>query len=85
MRWIADRPIGLTPDPWLRSIEVNIGARRADNIVWILSAGPNGIVETSFGGGPVIGDDVARACDERSRASFKNNEGEQAVDSRRVR
>ena len=69
--WIASRQAPLqsyvalptdavTPDPWLRALQVNVGARRQGGRLWILSAGPNGIIETPFGGADAPGgDDVA--------------------------
>ena len=50
----------VTPDPWLRALQINVGAHRQGGRVWILSAGPNGIIETPFGGADIPGgDDVA--------------------------
>jgi hypothetical protein len=53
---------GLTPDPWLRALQVNIGAARAGGRLWVLSAGPNGIIDTPFvstGNAVPGGDDIA--------------------------
>lgn len=49
----------LAPDPWLRALLVNIGARKRGGPIWVLSAGPNGIVETPFLSSAPAGDDVA--------------------------
>jgi type II secretory pathway pseudopilin PulG len=52
----------VAPDPWLRALQINIGARRQGGPVWVLSAGPNGIIETPFGAvgtAAPSGDDVA--------------------------
>lgn len=49
-------------DPWLRAVQVNVGARRLAAGVWVLSAGPNGLIETSFSPRPGElpgGDDIA--------------------------
>jgi type II secretory pathway pseudopilin PulG len=52
----------VTPDPWLRALQIDVGAREHGGRVWVLSAGPNGIIETPFdvaaSNGP-SGDDVA--------------------------
>jgi type II secretory pathway pseudopilin PulG len=54
-------PDALAPDPWLRALQINIGARRKGKTVWVLSAGPNGIIDTPFDGTGTTpsGDDVA--------------------------
>ena len=52
----------LTPDPWLRALLMNVGASRAGGQMWILSSGPNGIIETPFVSPPpgaLGGDDLA--------------------------
>jgi hypothetical protein len=52
----------LAPDPWLRALLINVGAPRAGGQMWVLSAGPNGIVETPFVSPPPGapgGDDIA--------------------------
>ncbi len=48
------------PDPWLRALQVNIGAARTGGRIVVLSAGPNGIIETPFAApGPgALGDDI---------------------------
>jgi hypothetical protein len=55
-------PGSLAPDPWARALQMNLGAARAGGRVWVLSAGPNGIVETPFsstGSAAPDGDDIA--------------------------
>lgn len=50
------------PDPWLRAIVINVGAWHTGGTVWVLSAGPDGIVETPFtlpSGSGAVGDDIA--------------------------
>jgi hypothetical protein len=48
------------PDPWLRALQVNVGAGRQGGRVWVLSAGPNGIIDTPFAAAAApSGDDVA--------------------------
>jgi hypothetical protein len=46
------------PDPWGNAYLVNIAALRSGGTVWILSAGPDGIVQTPFlsRSGPVADD-----------------------------
>jgi hypothetical protein len=51
----------LAPDPWLRPLMINIAAAREQRAVWLLSAGPNGIVETSFTAQAIAGDDMGIA------------------------
>lgn len=48
------------PDPWLRALQVNIGAARTGGRVVVISAGPNGIIETPFAspGLAARGDDI---------------------------
>jgi len=49
------------PDPWGNCYLVDLAARERDGVVWALSAGPDGIVDTTLvdpGAGPA-GDDVA--------------------------
>jgi hypothetical protein len=68
--WIAARQAPLqsylplpadavNPDPWLRALQVNVGARQKGSRVWVLSAGPNGIIDTPFEAAGPAGDDVA--------------------------
>lgn len=49
-------PEGASPDPWRNAYLVNIGA---SGPVWVISAGPNGILETPFDDASApAGDDV---------------------------
>jgi hypothetical protein len=56
--WPAGARVNLpSPDPWRNAYLVNVGAK---GTVWIVSAGPNGVVETPFeGASSARGDDVA--------------------------
>jgi hypothetical protein len=36
------------PDPWGNAYLVNVAALRSEGTVWVLSAGPDGIVQTPF-------------------------------------
>ncbi|MEW5984643.1 MAG: type II secretion system protein GspG [Acidobacteriota bacterium] len=49
---------GIGPDPWGRRYAINVGG--SGNIL-VLSAGPNGLVETAFNGNAIVpgGDDIA--------------------------
>lgn len=53
-RWISGATYPLergdaTPDPWGNAYVVNLGARGGGGAaIWILSAGPNGIIDTPF-------------------------------------
>ena len=50
------------PDPWGNAYLVNVAAISSAGTVWVLSAGPDGIVQTPFvSGGAPIGDDRATA------------------------
>jgi type II secretory pathway pseudopilin PulG len=59
-----DRRERVPIDPWGNCYVVNIGANGANQpaTLWVLSAGPNGIIETPFLGPSDVpaGDDVAR-------------------------
>lgn len=46
---------GAAGDPWRNHYLVNAGARGA---IWVLSAGPNGIIETPFDAQEPDGDDI---------------------------
>ena len=48
----------MTPDSWGLCFLMNVGARRRGESVWILSAGPNGRVDTPFGATTLEGDDI---------------------------
>lgn len=48
------------PDPWGNAYLVNVAALPSAGTVWVLSAGPDGIVQTPFvSQGPPLGDDRA--------------------------
>ena len=53
--------IELRPDPWRNAYLVSLGAGRSGGTVWVLSAGPDGIVQTPFlaPNGPVADDRAA--------------------------
>jgi hypothetical protein len=59
---VAHAPFA-TPDPWGNAYMVNVGAHATLGVVWALSAGPDGIIETPFvqpaGSASVAGDDRA--------------------------
>jgi hypothetical protein len=60
--WVALPADAVAPDPWLRALQINVGARQRGGAVWVLSAGPNGIIDTPFSAAGVAvpsGDDVA--------------------------
>jgi hypothetical protein len=49
--WIAGTRNALPSseaDPWGNQLLVNAAALRSSNAVWVVSAGPNGVIETSF-------------------------------------
>ena len=50
--------LDVRPDPWGNAYLVNFEARRAGGTVWVLSAGPDGIIQTPFlaPSGPVADD-----------------------------
>lgn len=54
------RGVSITADPWGNGYVVNYGANRS--AVWLLSAGPNGTLETPFDGSATapLGDDIGR-------------------------
>lgn len=57
-------PVG--PDPWGNAFLVNLdGLMQRDEHTWILSAGPNGIVDTPANSDEVRGDDVGRILPRR--------------------
>jgi type II secretory pathway pseudopilin PulG len=59
-RVLPDEEAAAHPDPWGNAYLVNIAALRAGGHVWVLSAGPDGIVQTPFAGATgVQGDDRA--------------------------
>ena len=44
----VDADVAAHPDPWGNAYLVNIAALRSAGTVWVLSAGPDGIVQTPF-------------------------------------
>ena len=57
--WRGPYVEGLGPDPWGRAYVVNSRAyRHADEYVWVLSAGPDGVVQTRGSKLVTDGDDV---------------------------
>lgn len=46
------------PDAWGQCLLMNVGARRRGEPAWILSAGPNGRVDTPLGAIALVGDDI---------------------------
>jgi hypothetical protein len=56
-RCVPPQAAPVVPDPWLRPLLLNIGARRDDSTIWLLSAGPNGIIETPFSSATTTGGD----------------------------
>jgi hypothetical protein len=46
-------------DPWLRPLVVNLGAIRRGGTARMLTAGPNGIIDTPFQFDATVGDDLA--------------------------
>lgn len=49
---------GMPTDAWGHCFLLNIGERRRGGAVWILSAGPNGRIDTLFGARTLGGDDI---------------------------
>lgn len=49
---------GMPTDGWGRCFLMNIGEWPYGGRIWILSAGPNGIVDTPFGSATLAGDDI---------------------------
>jgi hypothetical protein len=67
-----DAPLALSPDPWGNALLIVVRAGK-DRRVEVLSAGPNGFVDSRFPpGGSPTGDDIAAvaARSERPRASL---------------
>ncbi len=50
---------GMPTDAWGQCFLMNVEAWKSGGHVWILSAGPNGRVDTPLGAGTVQGDDIA--------------------------
>jgi hypothetical protein len=59
---LARLDVATPPDPWGNAYLVNVAARTSDGTVWVLSAGPDGIVQTPFvsSSGPLADDRAAR-------------------------
>lgn len=49
---------GMPTDAWGRCFLVNVGASLRGNRVWVLSAGPNGLIETPMTATALEGDDI---------------------------
>lgn len=49
---------GMPTDAWGRCFLLNLGAARDGGYVWVLSAGPNGVIETARDGRTLSGDDI---------------------------
>ena len=49
---------GTPTDAWGQCFLLNVGEWKAGGHVWILSAGPNGLVDTPLGAAAVAGDDI---------------------------
>lgn len=51
----------VSPDPWGNALLVNLdGMVNRDEFTWIVSAGPNGIVDTPANSDDIRGDDIGR-------------------------
>jgi hypothetical protein len=49
----------VNPDPWAHAYVMNSSSFGiANNPVWIISAGPNGVLDTNAGSSSVAGDDI---------------------------
>ena len=51
----------LPTDAWGRCFLVNVGTAREGGQAWLLSAGPNGLIETAFAATTLSGDDIGVA------------------------
>jgi len=49
---------GAPVDAWNQCFLMNIGQAKTGGRVWMLSAGPNGLIETRLGADTVAGDDI---------------------------
>lgn len=49
---------GMPTDAWGRCFLLNLGAARDGGQLWVLSAGPNGVIETARDGTALAGDDI---------------------------
>jgi hypothetical protein len=54
--------VAVTADPWGNGFVVNVGVRDTPSAVWLLSAGPDGTLQTPFDGSTTapLGDDIGR-------------------------
>jgi len=59
---LARLDVTTPPDPWGNAYLVNVAARTSGGTVWVLSAGPDGVVQTPFvsSSGPLADDRAAR-------------------------
>jgi type II secretory pathway pseudopilin PulG len=59
---LSDGDPAAQPDPWGNAYLVNVAARSSGGTVWVLSAGPDGIVQTPFvsHGAPLADDRAAQ-------------------------
>jgi type II secretory pathway pseudopilin PulG len=53
--------VDVKADPWGNAYVVNLGAMRSGGTVWLLTAGPDGIIQTPFSASAPAGDDRALA------------------------
>lgn len=49
---------GMPTDAWGRCFLMNTGVQRHGGPIWIVSAGPNGLIETALGAAALGGDDI---------------------------
>lgn len=49
---------GMPTDAWGQCFLMNVGEWRRGGRVWILSSGPNGLIDTPFGATKLAGDDI---------------------------
>ncbi len=49
---------GMPTDAWGQCFLMNVGAFARGDRVWVLSAGPNGSIDTPFGAAELAGDDI---------------------------
>lgn len=57
-RWKGPYLAHTSADPWGNAYIMNPGSFDAGGVVWILSAGPNGSVETPMSANTLLGDDI---------------------------
>ena len=50
--------VAMPTDAWAQCFLMNVGAATTGGRVWILSAGPNGQIDTPFGSPTLMGDDI---------------------------